>query len=249
MDKLSTEILSIIFRQLYYSNIQQCKLACKRWYTVKYSPLEMKTLTVQYRTEDAKKSGLALSKLLEKVKNNPELGSKCKQLALRANNNYITALSLLIPNLNALYCGYTNRESVEMEEKVEYDIFDYENLDSEIYKSWQRHLKTFSYLGYSDGYIALAFSSGVFQRLQSPFVRAPDTNIEINDAQRIFESLKNVPNLEILSANADHIYPDDLNILHQNALIFRSLTLVKFYLRQVDQFVISDSSPIAVVEL
>jgi hypothetical protein len=198
MDKLSIELVGIIFNHLNTKQKLKCKLVCKRWAHLLGFDLDLTTLVMPKWTP--------CHDLFEKKKADNSTFRNVKRLTMSGYYDVATLVTLF-PNLNFLYFP-----AASSSHKVTIPG----NTKERIFQQWQDHLETFIDFSCYDISFTL-LDTGIFHKLT--------TLVLVSGRNHLFyesEKLKNAPNLTTLHLSGVTV---SLESLHTYLPLLRSIVL------------------------
>jgi hypothetical protein len=219
MNKLSTELLSLIFSHLHREQKIQCRLVCRSFANALRNGHDLETVVMSY-WPSSDKYGKAFTKLVEHVRADPIAGKKCKRLVLDGQINILyrkQELGELFPNLNCLFLGTggliiirDQRSPVPNNSVIGPDPLQY----------WRENLETLL-IEYDASLHFDILGAGVFRNLTTIVLGAQNENRVMT-----LNHFQNTPALKNLVIASYQICPHELEKLHENAPNLESLTLL-----------------------
>ncbi|KAI8884501.1 hypothetical protein K501DRAFT_271606 [Backusella circina FSU 941] len=223
MDRLSNEILSLIFNYLPQQQKLQCMLVSRLWARVLYSGPMLETVVISngFMFDDPDQR---LDSLIKNIQTNTTSGKKCKRLVLdgqfKSELDKVT-LATLMPNLDFLFLSSCSSKALTNQIPPK---FAYTKMQSDQLQNWRDNLKTIIELHYSTDIFAL-LKTGVFSHLTT-LVLGPNYRFLFKRFPEISKILENTPALETLSVQQVYISVFDLEEIHKNTTHLVALVLI-----------------------
>ncbi|KAI8886508.1 hypothetical protein K501DRAFT_269673 [Backusella circina FSU 941] len=225
MNRLSNEILTLIFKYLHREQKVQCMLVSRLWNRVLGTGLDIETIEMS-SWPSRQWFDHRLESLTRRILTNSSSGLRCKRLIIDGSlykELDKATLAKLFPNLNFLFLSHersvlsTNQSSLVTTAQVDQLQCWRENLITLIEESY-----TCSFLGF--------LKSGTFSRLKT-LALSPSRVHFYRPFIVLCKALKNTPTLEMLSVKGVHTDVTDLEELHNNVPSLTALILLDSPLR------------------
>ncbi|KAI8886509.1 hypothetical protein K501DRAFT_309464 [Backusella circina FSU 941] len=223
MDKLSTELLSLVFSYLHREQKLQCKLVCRTFANALRNGQDLETIVMSY-WPSSDHYGKSFTNLVQQVRDDPTIGKKCKRLVLDGQLNISfdkAALGELFPNLNSLFLGTGGLITLMNQTKY---FPRNTKMGPDPLQHWRENLETL----FIESEIMFYFDildDGVFRNLTT-LVLGAENEHQTMGFSGIFESFHNTPALKNLVIAWSHVLLNELEKLHENTPKLESLVLL-----------------------